>query len=142
MATGRRKDPYANFKFLVEIEGLLVAGFSEVSGLQAETETEEYREGGVNHFVHRLPTVTRYPNLTLKRGLTDSQALYKWYRDVAAGTIERKKVAVVILDSSGSELCRWNFSQAYPVKWAGPELNADSSTIAVEVVELVHKGLI
>ncbi|ODA40663.1 phage tail protein [Desulfosporosinus sp. BG] len=142
MATGKRKNPYTNFKFLVEINGMVVAGFSEVYGLQAETETEEYREGGVNHFVLKLPKVTSYPNLTLKRGLTDSDALYKWYRDVAVGSIVRKQVSVVVLDHSGNEVRRWNFSQAYPVKWTGPELSADSSAIAVEVVELVHKGLI
>ena len=142
MATGQRKDPYANFKFLVEITGMVVAGFSEVSGLQAEIETEEYREGGVNHFVHKLPKVTRYPNLTLKKGITDSDSLYKWYRDASAGSVERKQVSILLLDYSGNEVRRWNFSEAYPVKWIGPELRADSNAIAVEVVELVHKGLI
>lgn len=142
MVTGQRKDPYAGFRFLVEITGMVVAGFSEVSGLQAETEIEEYREGGVNHFVHKRPKLTKYPNLTLKRGLADSEELFKWYLDVAAGHFERKQVSIIILDPAGNELWRWNFSRAYPVKWSGPELKADSSALAVETVELVHEGLI
>ncbi|OPX86532.1 MAG: T4-like virus tail tube protein gp19 [Pelotomaculum sp. PtaB.Bin104] len=141
MATGIRKDPYANFRFLVEIGGLIVGGFSDVSGLQAETETEEYREGGVNGYVHKLPKITKYSNLTFKRGITDADVLWKWHADVAAGKIERKNGSVILLDAAGNEKWRWNFSQAYPVKWSGPELKADSSAVAVESVEIAHNGL-
>ncbi len=141
MAAGLRKDPYANFRFLVEIGGLIVGGFSDVSGLQAETEIEEYREGGVNDYVHKLPKITRYSNLTLKRGLTDGEALWKWHADVAAGKIERKNGSVILLDPAGNEQWRWNFAQAYPVKWSGPELQANSNTVAVESVEIAHNGL-
>ncbi|MBU7005777.1 phage tail protein [Phosphitispora fastidiosa] len=141
MATGIRKDPYANFSFLVEIGGLIAGGFSEVSGLQAETETEEYREGGVNEYVHKLPKITKHTNLTLKRGITDSDVFWKWHRDVISGKIERKNGSVILLDAAGNEKWRWNFSQAYPVKWNGPELKAESNTIAVETIELTHHGL-
>ena len=84
MTTGERIDPYLSYRFLVEIKELIVAGFSEVSGLQVETETEEYREGGVNDYVHRLPKITKYQNLTLKRGITDSDSLWKWHQDVVS----------------------------------------------------------
>ena len=69
------------------IEGLLVAGFSEVSGLQAETEVEEVREGGVNDYVYKLPKGTKYQNLTLKKGMTISNDLWDWHRNVVAGKI-------------------------------------------------------
>ncbi len=141
MATGIRKDPYVNFNFLVEIGGLIVGGFSDVSGLQTETETEEYREGGVNDYVHKLPKITKHSNLTLKRGITDADALWKWHADVAAGKIERKNGSVILLDTAGNEKWRWNFTQAYPVKWSGPELKADSSMVAVESIEIAHNGL-
>lgn len=142
MATGERSDPYASFRFLVEIDGLVVGGFTEVSGLQAETETEEYREGGVNDHVHRLPKLTKYPNLTLKRGITDSDVLWQWYQEVISGIFKRKNGSIVLLDYAAREKWRWNFYQAYPVKWAGPDLKADSGTIAVETLELTHKGLV
>ncbi|PKM82004.1 MAG: phage tail protein [Firmicutes bacterium HGW-Firmicutes-14] len=141
MSMASRKDPYAGFMFLVEVGGLVVGGFSEVSGINAETEVEEYREGGVNDYVHRLPKITKYPNLILKRGITDSDTLWKWYRNVAAGKVERKNGSVILLDYAGNEKWRWNFSQAYPVKWSGPDLKADNSLVAVETLELAHNGL-
>ena len=91
---GIRNDPYAAFNFLVEIEGLIIGGFSEVSGLQVETAVEDYQEGGQNEYVHKLPGPARYPsNLILKRGLTDIETLWTWHQEVIAGTIERKNGA-------------------------------------------------
>ena len=138
---GERKDPYLSFRFLVEIQGLIVGGFSEVSGLQAETEVEEKREGGVNDYVHKLPTITKYPNITLKRGITDSDVLWNWHQDVVKGKFKRRTVYIILQDSEGNEEWRWEFDDAYPVKWTGPDLKADSSTVAVEGIELAHKGI-
>src|SRR3954463_7468117 len=88
---GSRRDPYTTFNFLVEIEGLVVGGFSEVSGLQVETAVEDYQEGGQNDYVHKLAGPTRYPsNLILKRGLTDVGTLWSWHQEVATGTVTRR----------------------------------------------------
>lgn len=141
MPVARRNDPYLGFRFLVEIEDMIVGGFSEVSGLQAETRVEEYREGGVNDFVHRLPGGTGYPNLVLKRGLTDSEALWQWHQDVVRGKVSRKSGYVILLDSEGKETWRWNFIGAYPVKWVGPDFRADRGTVACETIELAHNGI-
>ena len=141
MPVAERKDPYLSFRFLVEIQGLIVGGFSEVSGIQAETETEDIQEGGVNDYVHKLPKITKYPNITLKRGITDCDALWKWHQDVVNGKVERKTVFIILLDCEGNEKWRWYFERAYPVKWAGSDLNADSSTVAVETLELAHEGI-
>jgi phage tail-like protein len=137
-----RKDPVLAFNFAVEIRGLVVGGFREVSGLQAEAEVEEYREGGVNEFIHKRAGPVRYPaNITLKKGITDSTALWSWYCNVANGKVERKNISIVLMDSAGQEQRRWNFQRAYPVKWVGPELKALSSEVAVEAIELAHDGL-
>src|SRR5215470_18891799 len=102
MATGDHKDPVLGFHFAVEISGLQVAGFSEVSGLQAEIEVQEYREGGVNEYIHKRAGPTKYAsNLVLKKGIADSTALWSWYCDVMRGKIERKNLSVVLLDSAG-----------------------------------------
>ena len=138
---GRRENPYLSFRFLVEVQGLLVGGFSEVSGLQAETETEEVREGGVNDHIHKLPKMTRHQNIILKRGITDSETLWKWHNDVVSGKVERKTVFIILMDSERNEVWQWYLERAYPVKWTGPELRADSSTVAVEALELVHDGI-
>lgn len=141
MTLAKRNDPYLNFRFLVEIQGLIVGGFSEVSGLQAETEVEEIREGGVNDHVHKLPKITKYTNITLKRGITDSDVLWKWHQKVVRGLFLRKSGFIILLDSEGNEKWRWHFIDAYPVKWTGPDLKADSSTVAVESVEITHNGI-
>jgi len=139
---GVRNDPYLQFNFLVEIQGLLVGGFSAVSGLQVETEVETYREGGLNAFEHKLPGPTRYPsNLTLKHGLTDIETLWNWHQDVTRGTITRRNGTIYLLDTRRLPAMWWNFTQAYPVKWTGPELQANATAVAVEAVELVHKGI-
>lgn len=128
------------YRFLVELEGMVVGGFSEVSGLQAETEVEEYQEGGLNTYVHRLPKRTKYPNIVLKRGATSAGDLWSWYHKAYMGQVQRKDGSIIMQDNAGNEVCRWNFFQAYPVKWNGPELNAKSSDVAVETFELVHNG--
>jgi phage tail-like protein len=133
--------PYLNFKFLVEINGIVVGGFSDVTGLQVETEVELLEEGGVNDHVHKLPKKTKYSNLTLKRGLTDSDALWKWHNDVATGKITRNSGAIILQDNEGNQTWRWNFKNAYPVKWIGPELKASSNVVAIETLELAHDGL-
>lgn len=129
------------FRFEVEIDGLLVGGFSEVSGLEAETEYEEYQEGGLNTYVHRFPKSTKFPPLVLKRGITNSSTLWDWYSDVVAGTVKRKTGAIILQDNKKDEICRWNFEGAYPTKWSGPSLSSTANDVAVESIELAHTGL-
>ncbi len=140
LAIAERRDPYQSFNFLIEIQGLIVGGFSEVSGIQVETEVEEIKEGGVNDHVHKLPKSTKYPNVAFKRGITDSDTLWKWHQDVIAGRATRRTVFVVLRDSTGNEKWRWSFVDAYPVKWVGPDLKADSNAVAIESLELAHNG--
>lgn len=129
-----------SYRFMVELDGLLVAGFSEVGGLAVETDTEEYAEGGLNQFVHRFPSRTKHVPLSLKRGMTLSDELWNWYADVVEGQIERKSGSIILYNERDQEFRRWNFYDAYPTKWSGPDLNASASEIAVEYIELTHNG--
>jgi len=134
--------PYTSFNFIVEIDNVESAGFSELSGLSIETETEEVAEGGINTFVHKLPKRTKYGNITLKKGMTNSADLYNWYMDIVKGKIIQKELGIVLLDETRQyETERWQFQKAYPVKWVGPELNASSTNIAFESIEVAHSGL-
>lgn len=141
MYTEKKIDPLMSFRFLVEIDGITTAHASEVSGLQIETETEPYEEGGVNDFVHQLPKRTKYQRITLKRGITERDELWGWYQEVISGQFKRKNGAIILMDITGQEKWRWNFQEAYPVKWTGPDLKADSNTVAFEAVELAHNGI-
>ena len=141
MPPGVRVDPYLDFRFYVEIEGIIVAGFSDVSGLDIEVETEEYQEGGRNDYTHELPGRASHAHVELQTGLTDSRALIDWIRAVADGQIERKNVFIYLLDREGAAARGWQCEAAYPVRYAGPELQADQGGVAVETVELAHRGL-
>lgn len=138
---GIRPDPYHAFNFLVEIEGILAGGFSECSGLQVETEFLDYREGGVNEYVHRFAGPTKYPPLILKHGLTLIDGLWTWHQEVLKGEFKRQNGTIYLLDKKHIPVIWWDFKEAFPVKWTGPDLRADSNSIAVESIELAHRGL-
>ncbi|BAY14136.1 phage tail protein [Calothrix sp. NIES-2098] len=143
MTVGARKDPYLAFNFLVEIGGLTVGGFSEVNGLQAELEILDYQEGGENQYIHKLPGPVRYPsNLVLKHGLTDSKTLWNWQQDAIKGTIKRFNGSIILQNSTYQEVWRWNFFKAFPARWIGPDLRANTAEVALETLELVHHGMI
>jgi phage tail-like protein len=141
MATGKRKDPFLNFNFLVEIDGITQAGFSDCSGFGATTEPTEVNEGGLNGFSHRLAGRTKQSNITLKWGLTDSHDLYDWYRAVVNGRIQRRNGSIVVIDLEGQEKARWNFFNAWPSKWDGPDFSAKGNEVAIETLEIVHDGI-
>jgi len=141
MTAGKRNDPYVSFLFQVEIQGLIVGGFSEVSGLQVETETHDFREGGVNDYMHKLPKGSKQSNITLKRGFTDSDVLWKWHQDVVNGKFKRKSGRIILMDSEGNEKWHWTFEDAFPVKWIGPDFRAKEASTSVETLELAHKGI-
>ena len=138
---GVRLDPYHVHNFLVEIEGIIAGSFSECSGLQVETETFEYREGGVNDYMHRFAGPTKYPPLILKHGLTQIFGLWSWHQDVTQGKIERKNGTIYLLDSKHLPVMWWDFKEAFPVKWTGPDLRASSAEVAFESIEIAHRGL-
>jgi phage tail-like protein len=136
-----RTDPYRNFNFLVEIDGITQAGFSDVTGFGASTDPIEYREGGENTTVRKLPGATKYSNITLKWGLTDSRELYEWYRQVIKGNVQRKNGSIIVLDLDGQEKIRWNFFHAWPAKWDGPDMSAKGNDVSIETLELAHEGI-
>jgi phage tail-like protein len=115
--------------------------FTEVSGLQVEMQVTEYQEGGNNGFIHRLPGPVKVSNITLKRGLTTSNDFFKWCMEVATNKVRRRHLSVLMYDTKGTEVVRWNFHNAYPVKWVGPSFTSTSTATAIETLELAHEGL-
>ncbi len=139
----RAKDPLTGHRFRVEFQSLVVAGFSECSGLHLETETFEYREGGRNGYKHRFCGPAHQPPLVLKRGLSLDPSLWLWYQDVVAlRGFARRSGSIILLDSSGAEALRWNFEGAYPIKWNGPDFRAESAAVAFESIEFAHRGFV
>lgn len=137
----RPPDPYRVFNFVVEINGTQAAGFSEVTGLEARTETEDFREGGVNDYVHKIAKETRYTNVTLKHGITDDKILWDWSNAIRNGRVDRKTLSVILMDSQRNEKWRWIFRDAFPVKWNATDLSGSGNAIVVESVEFAHHGM-
>jgi phage tail-like protein len=141
MATAARIDPYRSFNFLVELDGISQASFSECSGLDSHTEVIENHQGGDN-VVYKLPGKTSYSNITLKWGLTDSTELWAWRLAVQEGNVQRKNGSIVVYDlANATEVARWNFVNAWPAKWTGPAFDAKGNAIAIETLELAHEGI-
>ena len=134
-------DPAPSYRFYLEIGAKKEAVFTEVSGLNLEMDVHEYAEGGHNDYIHRLPGRTRVGNLMLKRGMSVSREFFNWYVQLASGKIVRRNVSVVMYNVGGEELFRWNFVNAYPVRWLGPQFSATSGSMAIETLELAHDGL-
>jgi phage tail-like protein len=144
MANGVIKDPYGNYNFRVEIDGIERAYFQQLSGIDSTIDIIEHREGG-DATTRKLPGMTKYSNITLKWGITDDRELYDWHRRTVNGAarreIERKNGSVVLFDRGGAEVARWNFFRAWPVKWDGPDFDAEKSDVAIETMELAHEGV-
>ncbi len=135
-----RPDPYRAFRFRLEIQGVLAAGFQSVSGLERACQIEAYREGGANDFEHQLVTLTSYPPIVLRRGLVDPE-LWDWHSEVVEGRVERRTISVVLLNDAGNEVWRLVCADAFPSKWVASELEATSNSVATEQIEFVHQGL-
>jgi len=138
---GRRlggKDPMPASRFILDA-GVRIGHFSEVSGLSVEYEAYEYREGGVNDFTHVLRGRSKFPNLVLKRGMTDEAALFDWFRECRDRTA-RRDVILTLLAADGSTARTWAITGAFPVKWSGPEFKSSAGDVAMETLELTHQG--
>jgi phage tail-like protein len=134
-------EAYPSCRFYVVFGTEAQGVFTEVSGLQVEMDVMEYQEGGNNDFVHRLPGFTKVSNITLKRGMTKSNEFFKWCAAIASGKFTPRNVSVVMYDVAGNKLMTWNYKNAYPVKWIGPQFRAADATAAIETLELAHEGV-
>jgi phage tail-like protein len=132
-------DPYRGFNFMVEIDGITQAGFQECSGLDSSTDAVDYREGTDPNHVRKLTGLNKFSPITLKRGITDSDELWKWRQTVVDGITERRNGSIILLDEAGGEKIRWNFVNAWPSKWTGPDFNSTGTTVAVEALEITHE---
>lgn len=143
----RETDPFGNFRFKLELGDVEVAGFAECTGLNVETKVFEYKEGGNNATTLKFPESSTFGNVTLKRGVTNSNELIEWQFDVVSGTFGKNRradnpnVAIVLMNEKGEDVRRWNLVRAMPVKWVGPDLKASASEVAIETLEIAHEGI-
>lgn len=138
----RATDPFASFNFSLEIDGITQAGFSEVTGLNAEVNIIEYREGGDGNTPRKQPGLFKQGNVTLKRGVIQSPEMFNWFKTGMDGDIDRKQsISIVLLDEKKQEQVRWNLANAWPSKYTGADLKANANEIAIESLEICHEGI-
>src|SRR6266536_4007302 len=140
-------DPPFAGKFVFTVQGLTIGTFTENSGLSVQIEVEELAEGGQNQFTHKLPGRMKWPNLVLKRGVTNTDNLFEWLQQCsgdgfsgAGNRIDPRRGAVTLMDAAGKPVRTWEFTGAFPVKWSGPKLAASARDLAVEELEVSHHG--
>jgi phage tail-like protein len=139
MSNGQPKQPISADRFVLTIPGIDTIGyFAHCAGLEMTIDVYQYHEGGNNEFVHHLPGMVTYPNLVLSRGLTNEDALIKWF-DATATKAERKDITLTF--KSGNSERKWTFADAFPVRWSGPTADVNGGGIATETLEIVHSGM-
>jgi len=136
-----RVDPFKVFRFLVEMDGIVQASFSECAGFGSTVEVIEYREGGDPSNVRKLPGKNTYPEINLKYGSTESRELYDWHKTALDGKVQRKNGSIILMDDAGQEKVRWNFFSAWPSKWDGPDFSAKGNDVAIETLTIVAERL-
>jgi phage tail-like protein len=138
----RDVDPYRAYNFKLVIEGVTEGHFTKCKNLGIAVEAIQYREAGNNQVVRWIPGKTKNLKITLEFGLTASRQLWDWFMLAVAGTVERKNVSILMLESDGvTEAMRWDLINAWPSEWCGPSLDAMSDEIAIESMTLVCEEL-
>ena len=133
--------PCGAFNFLVEIDGVTVARFAEVSGLDTTTDVIEYREGNQATTVRKIPGLSKFTNITLRRGYTEATELWDWRKTVLDGQTHRRSGSVMLLNEAREGAVRWNFYDEWPSALRGPSLDAGTSAVAIETLEITCEFL-
>jgi phage tail-like protein len=133
--------------FLVEVDGVEIGRFMEISGLEVTIETDTIAEGGQNSYSHKVPKRMSWPNITLKRGVTQGNGLFDWLNTASGeqfaannNRLTRHTAAITLIGPGGDRLRAWEFDGAFPVKWSGPNFSVSAAEAAVESLEITHHG--
>jgi phage tail-like protein len=141
-------DPPIASRFLFEVDGVEIGIFKEVKGLEANVGVEEIKEGGQNSFVRKVPGRMTWPEITFRRGLTESDALFEWFSK-SSGTgfagnqnsLKRTKATITAITHTGARLRSWHLVDAFPIKWRGPEsFSVDNKVPLEEELTIAHHG--
>lgn len=134
--------PLVKFHFQVDWGGTKI-GFTEVSGLDVETEVIEYRAGSSPEYSKiKMPGMQKFSNITLKRGtFNNDNEFYNWWNTVKLNTIERRDITISLLNESHEPVVTWKIKNAWPSKVQSTDLKSDGNEVAIETLELVHEGL-
>ena len=130
------------FRFYVEIDGILSAEFTECTGLSVDRDVVEITAGGVNDFVYKKPGRLKWSNITLRRGITYTRALWDWFMaGKYGGPVTRKNISIILGNDQLKKVKQWDVIAAFPVKWSGADLSTSTLEVALESIEIAHHGM-
>jgi phage tail-like protein len=140
-----REDPLVGFHFGIEVQGVVTGYFTECTGIGSENEVVEHKvvdETG-REYIHKIPGRLKWENVTLKRGLTSDLQFWEWRDQIVQGQVEsaRKNGSIIMFNQQFSEVARWNFENAWPVKITGPQPKSDSNEYSIEELTIAHEGI-
>jgi phage tail-like protein len=142
---GGLKDPQVVHHFALEVQGIEEATFSQVGGIETSHDVIESREVGKDgkQYLNKQAGNIKYSDITLKRGITDSMALYNWRKLVEDGKMAeaRKSGSIVAYNAANDMIARFDFIRAWPVKWKAPEFNTTGNSVAIEEITFTHEGI-
>lgn len=134
--------PFKKYNYDVQVNGVSVGGFSEVSSSDMSVEPIEYREGNFSvNTVGKQPGLAKYGEITLKWGVTTSRTLYQWFQEVERGVYNPKTVVISLRDDAKKEVAKWTAINAWPSKYTQPDFNATANEVAVETLVIVAEGI-
>ena len=142
-ATVMEGDPLVGFNYGVEIQGVVLGYFTEVSGLGSENEVVEHKVSGDKgkEIVRKIPGRLKWGDITLKRGVTASMDMWTWRKEVEDGKVAtaRKNGSIMMYDQEGTTVAKWDFTGAWPSKISGPSAKSDDNAVSVEELTIVHE---
>ncbi|HKP51322.1 MAG TPA: phage tail protein [Chloroflexia bacterium] len=158
-ALGIRSDPVLGHNFLISlidtsstlalaksivtsaITDVALGGFTECTGLEMSLEIKDYEEGGNNGAVLKFPTRVKWSNITLKKGIGFSTALWDWHYGFVEGSGKRRDGLIMLMDDLGVPHNIWYFKRGLPLKYTAPSMNASQNNVAIEAIEIAHEGI-
>jgi phage tail-like protein len=147
----RTPDPAFAARFTLSLDKQDVGSFSEIGGLAVTIDVEELVEGGQNGFTYRLPRGMKWANVVLKRGVTDADVLLPWLAEYSGPGLDAlegkgfklptRTATITVHDAKGNPVRAWSLEGAYPLRWTGPRFAASARDLAMEELEVCHRGL-
>jgi phage tail-like protein len=138
-------EPAPAFKYGLEIGGMLTGYFTEISGINSETEVVMSRSFNTSTYevlLQKIPGQTNWTDITLKRGVTSNVDIWEW-RQIVIDDVQDPRVncSIIAYNQNNEEIARWDLTNAWPSKVTGPKMDAGGVTYMVEEVTLVHDGV-
>jgi phage tail-like protein len=138
-------DPLLQGNVLLDIDGVgVVANFTSVSGVNSEVEIVDnpYVNDQGKITIAKLPGKPKTPTVTLKRGLTGAKELWEWHMNVMQGQPDRRTGSVILMNTLGEEVLRYNFTNAMVSKISLSEGGATTSGVQIEEATLACEQLV